>query len=335
MRVLLVRLSSFGDVVFTLPAARALKEAWPGTRLAWAVEEPFAPLLRGAAYVDEVLIASTRRWRRAPLAQTTREELRVFLAAARAFAPDIVVDAQGLFKSAWATLLVPARRKIGFGLRSATETISCLACDEHVDTPSRHVADRALALARYVTGAPLRDRRPDVAHLVAAPPGPDLEAWLSERGGAPFALLQPFSSVREKEWRDADVLDFARRSAGAGLLPVVRWGPAEKERAEALVSASAGVAILAPPTDPAGTAALAARAALFVGADTGPTHLAAAAGVPTVALFGPTDPGRFGPIGPNALVWPLPGYNEGVPELAPGPAARDVFTAARSLLPDL
>src|SRR5438552_17084645 len=114
MRVLIVRLSSFGDVVFTLPAAKALKRAWPRAEVAWAVEAPFAPLLEGAPYVDHVLTATTRSWRRAPFAAETRAELSRFLDAARAFAPDVVVDAQGLAKSASATQLVPARRTVGF-----------------------------------------------------------------------------------------------------------------------------------------------------------------------------------------------------------------------------
>ncbi|HKC26250.1 MAG TPA: glycosyltransferase family 9 protein [Thermoanaerobaculia bacterium] len=330
MRVLLIRLSSFGDVVFTLPAARALKRAGSGVEVAWAIEAPLAPLVAGAPYVDRVLTATTRSWRRSPLSSATRAELRAFLAEARAFAPDVVLDAQGLLKSAWATLLVPARRKIGFGLASAKERLSCLALDERVETRARHVADRGLALVAHLTGRPRAERTPDVAHLLAAAPEPEVALWLADRGTRPFALLQPFSSSPPKEWRAEHVLDFARRAAGDGLDAVVRFGPGERRRAETLVSASEGALTLAPSTGPASTALLASRAAVFVGADTGPTHLAAAAATPTVALFGPTDPARFGPIGPRALVWPLPGYNSHADQA--GREARDVFVAARSLL---
>jgi ADP-heptose:LPS heptosyltransferase len=88
---------------------------------------------------------------------------------------------------------------------------------------------------------------------------------------------------------------------------VLRWGPGEESRAAELIalskkSSSSPSILLAPPTTPASSARLAARAALFVGADTGPTHLAAAAGVPTLALFGPTAVERFSPVGPRAAV---------------------------------
>ena len=98
MKILLVRLSSFGDVVFTLPLAKALRGE--GDRLAWAVEGPLAGLLEGAPYVDETFAATTRAWRRKPFAAETRGELRAFLSSLRAFSPDVVVDAQGLLKSA-------------------------------------------------------------------------------------------------------------------------------------------------------------------------------------------------------------------------------------------
>jgi len=303
MRILLVRLSSFGDIVFTLPLATALRASFPGAELAWAVEEPFAPLVEPAA--DRVLTTRTRAWRKALLRKETRGEIAAFLSEARAFRPDVVVDAQGLFKSAWATLLVPAGRKIGFGFRSATEGVNALVTDERVDVRSRaHVTDRALALVEHLTGRTGFPRRPDVAAL-ASRPEPLVDGWLSENAG-PFALLQPFSSARSKEWAADGVVAFARRARESGLASVVRWGPGERDRAEALVAAGEGALALAPPTSPSSSARLAARAALFVGADTGPTHLAAAAGTPTVALFGPTDPARFGPIGPRCAVLPLP-----------------------------
>ena len=118
MRVLFVRLSSFGDVVFALPAAKALKAALPGARLAWAIEGPLAPLLEGAPYVDEILVANTRGWRNDLLGRRTREEISDFLRRGRGFGADLVVDAQGLFKSALITALVPAARKVGHGRSS-------------------------------------------------------------------------------------------------------------------------------------------------------------------------------------------------------------------------
>ena len=130
---------------------------------------------------------------------------------------------------------------------------------------------------RWTTGSPL------------GPPGPSRSSSRSPRDAT-------------KEWDAGETAAFCRALAAKGLDPVLRWGPGERERAARIVAASGGAASLAPPSPPAASARLASRAALFVGADTGPTHLAAAAGTPTVALFGPTDPARFGPVGPRVRI---------------------------------
>src|SRR5512140_44384 len=300
MKILLIRFSSFGDVVFTLPLAKALMSHRPDVEVAWAIEEPLAPLVDGAPYVGKVFPARTRVWRHSLASRGTRAEIAAFLRSARAFAPDVIVDAQGLFKSAWATLLVPAARKVGFGPGTATERINCLATREWVDARRRpHAVDRSLALAEHFTGRGGWDRLPDVSHLVRLPDA-GVDAWLGGRSGRPFALLQPWSSKGPKEWSPPSVLVISRALAKRGLEPVVKWGPAEEARANVLVAASGGLLLLAPPAGPAATARLASRAALVVGADSGPTHLAAATGAPTLALFGPTDPGRFGPVGLRA-----------------------------------
>lgn len=331
MKILLVRLSSFGDVVFTLPLAKALRGE--ADRLAWAVEGPLAGLLEGAAYVDATLAATTRSWRRRPFSAETRGELRAFLSSLRAFAPDVVVDAQGLLKSAWVTLAARADRKVGFGFRTATEKGNALVTRERVDVPpGTHAVDRGLALAERVLGRSGFERTPDVSHLVARP-APAVDAWLAARSGRPFALLQPFSSRATKEWAPAEAAAFCRALASHGIDAVLRWGPGERERAESIADRADGAASLAPPTPPAASARLAARAALFVGADTGPTHLAAAAGTPTVALFGPTDPARFGPVGPRVRILrdESGAYNAGRPGL-PGLTHDAVLEASLALL---
>src|SRR5664279_759178 len=309
MRVLFVRLSSFGDVVFALPAAKALKTALPGAHLIWAVEEPLAPLLEGAPYVDEILVANTRGWRKELLGKKTRREIEGFLIRGRGLGTDLVVDAQGLFKSALITAAIPAARKVGFGWGSAPERINCLFTNEHVDVDRAarpHVVDQMLALAEHVTGKTGFERVPDVRHLVERE-DPIVDEWLQRIGSRPFAVLQPFSSKVNKEWDADDAVAFAERLSRDGIQSVLRWGPGEESRAAELIalskkSSSSPSILLAPPTTPASSARLAARAALFVGADTGPTHLAAAAGVPTLALFGPTAVERFSPVGPRAAV---------------------------------
>jgi heptosyltransferase I len=316
MRILFVRLSSFGDVLFAIPAAKALRTTLANAHLTWAIEPPLAPLVTGAPFVDDVISVGTRAWRRALFSRETREGISDILRKIRAegAAFDLVVDAQGLFKSAIVTALAfPAARRVGFGWRTATERVNCLATNEHVDVDRDlrpHVLDQMLALAERVTGRGGFERTPDVRHLVERDDSA-VDAWLEHYGSRPFAVLQPFSSKGNKEWPEGEVVATAERLAADGIRPVLRWGPGEESRAASLLalsekSPSSSLSplplLLAPLTSPASTARLAARAALFVGVDTGPTHLAAAAGTPTLALFGPTAPERFGPVGPRAAV---------------------------------
>ena len=252
MRVLFVRLSSFGDVVFALPAAKALKVALPGARLAWAVEGPLAPLLEGAPYVDEILVANTRGWRKDLLGKETRREIEDFLRKGKEFAPELIVDAQGLFKSALITAAVPAARKVGFGFRSAAERINCLFTNERVDvdgTARPHVLDQMLALAEHVTGKTGFERTPDVRHLVGRE-DPEVDSWLEQMGDRKFAVLQPFSSKVKKEWAAGDVIAFSERLANDGIQPVLRWGPGEESRAAEVITLSKKIFSSSSPPRP-------------------------------------------------------------------------------------
>src|ERR1039457_3947344 len=184
MRILFVRLSSFGAGVFALPAGKALRKNFPAAHLAWAIEPPLAPLVAGAAFVDDVVLVDTRGWRRALFARGTGEGISVFLRSVRT--PfDLVVDAQGLFKSAIVTASASsAGRRVGFGWRTATERINCLFTNERVDVDAAarpHVVDRMLALAEHVTGRSGFDRVPDVTHLVVRK-DPVVDAWLEQQG---------------------------------------------------------------------------------------------------------------------------------------------------------
>lgn len=329
MRILLIRLSSFGDMVFTLPLARALF-AWQGSaEIGWVTERPFAGLLEGAPYIHRIFFASTRAWRKAPLSAATRREIGALGREVKAFDPDLVVDAHGLLKASWISLLAPRARKVGFGPGSAGERLASFFSRERVETPGRpHLIDRALALAEYLSGKTGWDRTPDIRHLVGRE-DTRVDSWLAERAGRPFALFIPFSSVREKEWSQESQAEVAASLLTRdGIESFVKWGPAERERAEAIVRASGGRIELAPEAGAAATARLSARASLVLGVDTGPTHLAAAAGAPVVALFGPTDPLRFAPAGPRTRVLLPPGGRPGA--LPEDPAA--ILAAARELM---
>ena len=290
MRLLIVRLSSFGDVIHALPIAANAKRA--GATVAWLVEPAYRAVVEADPDVDEVFVADTKRWRRNPLSPATVSDVSRLRRALREFAPDRTLDAQGLWKSALLARSAGAP-VIGFAAGDRKESASAFLCDETVRPhPVGHVVDRNLALAE-AAGVPIHDRSPDAAFLLRRP-CPEADSFLAGQP-TPFAIYHPGAGRPEKTWGEARFAALAELlAADAGLAPVVSWGPGDEERARRMAELLPAARVL-PLLPPEGLAQVAARASLFVAGDTGPLHLADALGVATLALFGPTDPTRNGP----------------------------------------
>jgi heptosyltransferase-1 len=290
MRILIVRLSSFGDVIHALPIAANAKRA--GATVAWLVEPAYRAVIEADPDVDQVFVADTKRWRRNPLSPDTASDVSRLRRALREFAPDRTLDAQGLWKSALLARSAGAP-VIGFAAGDRKESASAFLCDETVRPhPVGHVVDRNLALAE-AAGVPIHDRSPDAAFLLQRP-CPEADSFLAGQP-APFAIYHPGAGRPEKTWGEARFAALAELlAADAGLAPVVSWGPGDEERARRMAELLPAARVL-PLLPPEGLAQVAARASLFVAGDTGPLHLADALGVATLALFGPTDPTRNGP----------------------------------------
>jgi lipopolysaccharide heptosyltransferase I len=279
-RILVVRLGSLGDLVHALPAVAALRRAHPDAEIDWLVDAPHREWLALVPVISST-VTLTGRTARAWL--SARRALR-----ARRY--DVALDFQGLIKSGALARLSGAARVIGFDRASAREGAAAVFYGERVEAEGGHVIEKNLRLAARF-GA-----RTDVREFPIAPVvSPALEAVRASLA-APFALLNPGAAWPNKRWPPAS---FGRIAAHVrdrhGLRSVVLWGPGEEEVAQAVVSASAGAAIVAPATRLADIVALAREARLMVSGDTGPTHIAAAVGTPIVAIFGPTDPMRNGP----------------------------------------
>jgi heptosyltransferase-1 len=292
-RILIVRLSAIGDVVHTMPLACGLREQYPGAFLAWAVEGRAAGLLRGHVALDE-LITLPRGWLKSP---TAVWRLRRRL---RRLEFDLTIDAQGLTKAALVAWLSGARRRIGLGDPWGRE-LSPWLNNELVDTTAEHAVDRTLQLL-----LPLGIHRPRVRFRVPEHP-PDRAAAeeMIRRQGLEegFAVIAPGAGWPSKLWpteRYAAVADYLGR---AWRLPsLVLWGGSkELALAEQTVAGSGGHARLAAAISLGELAALARRARLFVGSDTGPLHLAVAVGTPCVGLYGPWPAKRHGPYGPGNI----------------------------------
>jgi len=312
-RVLLVRLSAAGDVLQCLHALADLRAARPDAEIHWLVEDRCAALLLGHPHLDGVLV-----YERAALAREARRPWLWPAAAARAWRlfralrrlrPAVTVDLQGNLKGALLARLSGAPRRIGLAPGHGGREHAHRFATERVALPQGpvHRADRARALA-----APLGARpgagTPEVAGVREA--GPAAEAWLREAGLAPggYAVLHPGTSGfgEMKRWPTERFAALARALRdGRGLPVVVSAGPGEGPLADRVVAASGGAARRGPDTRTlADLGAILQRAAVVVGADTGPVQLAAVLGAPTVALFGPKDPRVYAPRGARTrVVW--------------------------------
>jgi len=289
--ILILRLSALGDVIHTLPAAEALRRAFPSSRIGWVVEQQYAELVRLTAPVDEVFIAATKSWRREPFSAETRASLFAFARSIRQFARDgMTVDFQGLMKSSAVGLLSRSGVRYGFAPPYARERVATWFYTEKIPIdPVRHVIEWNIGLVSGVAGRAVEVPDVRLDRLASDPTG----ALRSFVEGAPVVLF-PGAGRREKIWPVERFGELARAlKEKSGKRCVVAWGPGELEAARQI--AEQGDALLAPPTDLRELAYLVSGASAFVAADTGPLHLAAALRTPTIGLFGPTDPRRNGP----------------------------------------
>ncbi len=299
MRVVLVRLSALGDIVHTWPLAAAIRRARPDAHLTWVVEQPLAPLVDGHPDVDAVLTVATRRWRRSPWSTRTRAEVGRLKTRFSELEPDLALDPQGTLKSAIVTRWTRAGRRIGLARPWRRELAAGLVLTDTVPgrTGHRHIVATNLELVRAVGGEPPElPTPPDGAWLANAAPrieGP----WRP-----PYAVVLPGAGGAGKTLPAATFAATADDLAARGMAVVVAWGPSERQRADEVVGRAGPGACLAPPTDLLELTGLLRDAAVVIGGDTGPVHLAAALGTPTVAVFLTTDPNRNGPLGRSTAV---------------------------------
>ena len=282
MNILIVRLGALGDLVHTVPAAAALRRAFPEAGIDWVVDAKHAPFVELVEGIDQVVRlegASLRAWTGAVRDLRSRQY-------------DAALDFQGLMKSAVLARSSGARRVIGFSLWHLREKGArpFYSAVEGPDAPV-HVIGKNLRLLAAVGVASEAIEFP-----LAAPASVPRDEVVAEAAGRPIALVNPGAAWPNKRWpaeRFGEVCSFLRDVRG--LQPYVVWGPGEEDLARAVSGASNGAARVAPATEVPDLLALCRAAALMVSGDTGPLHIAAAAGTPAVGIFGPTDPARNGP----------------------------------------
>lgn len=284
-RLLVVKTSSMGDVVHTMPAITEALAARPDLEIDWLVEAPFAPLVALHPGIARIHHVETRRWRRAPLSRETWQALTALRRGLRDRRYDLVIDAQGLLKSA-----VPARLAgapvHGLDAASAREGLAARLYAKSYAVPrDLHAIDRTRSLFGQVLG--YRPQGAGNVFGIAAGQAADPRS----------AFLIHGTSWDSKKWPLDHWIALARGLSDLGFRLSTTWGSeAERQTAEALSRAVPEVTVV-PRSGLGDIAAIIGRAGLVVGVDTGLTHLAAALARPTVAIFVASRPGLTGPRG--------------------------------------
>jgi len=295
--VLLLRLSSLGDVLFAIPVVERLRAAKPELKITFLVEDRFEDIPRAVRAIDEVLVFPRRRGFGAVARHLSDLRSRRF---------DAVIDLQGNLKSAIHLAALRGSHKIGFSAQAGREG-NAYFLDEAVTPPAQaiHRVDRFLALLSPLKILTHRERPipldvGDDRRAAAA-------AWRESHASDSVAVLHPGTSAfgAFKRWPPERFGEFAFSIAKErGVRSVVSGGPGEERLVEAAVAASRGAAV--PMTGVRSLLDLTSRMALadlVVAGDTGPLHLANRMGVPVIALFGPKDPNKYGPaFSPSAVI---------------------------------
>ena len=301
-RILIIKPSSLGDIVHTLPLAHALKRGRPDRVIGWVVERAFAPLVAADPAVDAtypIHIPATSDpaagrgayFRAASALFAVMRDLRKTLGAAPY---DVVLDLQASFRSGLLALMNPGGRRYGF---AEARELNTLFQHEHIHVPAglTHALDKnnrfAAPFGAAVEPADFFLALPQEAEAAA-------EAFLAAEGlaGEPFVYAQAAARWPSKEWLVERWSELADRLTAAGTAVVFGGSPADRPLLERVaLGMSARAHIAAGGLSLLAGAALIKKSALYVGVDTGPMHMAALAGVPVLALFGPTHPERVGP----------------------------------------
>ncbi|MGE5386628.1 MAG: lipopolysaccharide heptosyltransferase I [Betaproteobacteria bacterium] len=289
MRILIVKTSSLGDIIHALPVVSDLRREYPAYAIDWCVEESFAAIPRLHPAVDRIYTVAVRRWRKQLLSTATWREMRDFRRSLRTTEYDVVLDLQGLLKSA--VIARQARGPIcGYAAEAAREPLAARFYHLGLAIPKvGHAVERNRWLAAAALEMPMEmplDYGIEAEPLVAD--------WLPLM---PYVVFLTATSRDDKLWPETHWIALGNALHAAGIAAVLPAGSAEERARATRIAAAIPGAAAAPPLELANIAGLLAGGLGAIGVDTGLTHLAAALGRPTVALYTATDPGLTGVLG--------------------------------------
>lgn len=323
-RILVIRLSAIGDVARTLSAVTLLRRQYPQAYIAWVVEEKSSPILDGDPAIDEIILFPRMRYSRLiknpfKWPQLIKDWVQ-FARKLKSYRFDVVFDFHGILKSGLISFFTGAKHRIGY-TRPFVKEMNWLFSNIKIPLENsrlnRYDRNREL-VSRWVTGS----KSDPIPLFVSLQDQQRISLFLKQieiekgfKNPRKIVVLHPGASKGRKQWPSERFSELADKLIqNEKVVVILTWGPGEKELAEKVlgqVKRKESI-VLSQELSLKQLAELASRADLFVSADSGPMHIAAAMGARQIALFGPTDPMVNNPNNPKATVVHHPN-DEGIP----------------------
>jgi len=313
MRVLIIKTSALGDIVHALPVLDFLHRAAPGIEVDWVVEERFADILSGNLLIRQLFTVDTKKWRKNLLSPSTWREILNLKAQLGARRYNIVFDLQGNIKSGLITKYSGCSRRYGFDEDAVRESANLRFTTNHVPLRKQdyHVTDRSLRVVTVPFGKDYSEMK--LATEIATSPADDQSAefFLANLLDGLVFLFHPGTTWKTKLWDEKGWIGLGKELTEQfpDATVIISWGSEhEKCVAETIANGIGKHTKLLPQLSIKGFTAIIKKVDLMFGGDTGPIHIAAAVGTPTVSFYRATDGRRNGPRGDihRILQSPLP-----------------------------
>jgi heptosyltransferase-1 len=295
VKILFVKLGAIGDIVHALPALAAIRRTLPEAKVDWVAEARSAEILRENPMIGKLIEVDTHSVRSSWSPERILSEIKRQASDLRGGGYDIAIDLQGLLKSAAIAKISGAKRRTGFDKASLREPAARLMYSDKIAVAQGiNVIDKNLQLVSKALDIDVDNDPYEFPIATSTPHRLEAEA-IASKSARPFALINPGGGWVTKLWRAADFGRLARRiREHSGLEPIIITGPGESRLAAEASENAGGIELIHAEPSLKGFYELARRAAVYVGGDTGPTHIAVAAGTPVVGVFGPTEWWRNG-----------------------------------------
>lgn len=295
MRVLLIKTSSLGDIIHTLPALTDAKKIYPDIQFDWVVEETFQHIPKWHPAVNRIFPVALRRWRKQWITELFSGEIFSKIKELRKQQYDVIIDAQGLMKSALVALMARGKRS-GLNFKSAREHLASLFYHHRYEVSwTEHAVSRSRLLFAKALNYPCP------APHISTDYGIEIKQFPPFKHSTPYFVFLHGTTWENKHWPESYWISLAKLTVSTGKSVVLLWGNlSEKERAQRIAAAVSN-AIVLPKLSLEEVAGVLVTASCVVSVDTGLGHLAAALATPTVSLYGPTDAIRTGLHGQNQI----------------------------------